>query len=355
MRRPGMAELAKAAGVSLATVDRALNGREKVRGETLAHLAEVARALGHPAAARLGGGGQERAGPRLRIGVILHKQGQDFYKAFAEALRVAADEAPEVVELVLEFSASQAPSEMAALMRAMLGRCDVLAATAVHHPEVTEAVADLAAAGLPVFSLLSGFAPGERAGYLGLDNLKVGRTAGWLMAQVARGPGEMAVFIGGHRWEGHAERDRGFRAALRVHAPQLSVLAPLVNLETRTLTYEATMGLLRGHSNLRGIYVAGGGMEGAIAALRDARAIGGAGGAGRADGAQVALIVSASTPQTRKGLRDGVVSMIVDTPLEALCRAMMRRMTLACGGTEAQPATSGPKDILLQPHLTLPE
>jgi AcrR family transcriptional regulator len=83
-RRPGMRELAAAAGLSLATVDRALNGRETVRPETRARLAEVAARIGHPAAARLLG---ERAvQPEVTFGVVLHKQGQDFYKAFAEEL-----------------------------------------------------------------------------------------------------------------------------------------------------------------------------------------------------------------------------------------------------------------------------
>ncbi len=108
-------------------------------------------------------------------------------------------------------------------------RCDVLAATAVNHPEVTSAVEDLAAKGLSVFSLLSDFAQGVRAGYMGLNNLKVGRTAGWAMAQAVRSPGVMAIFVGGHRWHGH---------------------------------------------ELRGIYVSGGGMGGALAALREARPAG---------------------------------------------------------------------------------
>ena len=51
--------------------------------------------------------------------------------------------------------------------------------------------------------------------------------------------------------------------------PDLEVLESIVNLETRQLTYETTLALLRKHPDLRGIYCAGGGMEGAIAALRE--------------------------------------------------------------------------------------
>lgn len=318
-RRPGLVELAEAAGVSLATVDRALNGRERVRADTVARIAEAARRLGHPAALRLSGAQVDL--PELRFGVALHKQGQDFYKAFAEELQRAVAQAQGVRgRLVLEFSVSQAPSEMARLLRAMEGRCDVLAATAVNHPEVSEAVAHLRGQGMHVFSLLSDFAPESRTGYLGLDNLKHGRTAGWMMALAARDPGKLAIFVGGHRWHGHELRETGFRAYLREKAPQLEVLEAMVNLETRQLTYEATLALLARHPTLRGVYVAGGGMEGAIAALREAK---------RPD---VALIVSALTPDSRAALAEGVATLVLDTPLEKLCRALIATMSRAALG-----------------------
>lgn len=335
-RRMGMADLAREAGVSLSTVDRVLNGRETVHPDTRARIVAAARAIGHPAARRLAG--TDDSLPEVRFGVVLHKQGQDFYKAFAETLARAVEAAPGIRgRLTLEFSASQSPSEMAARLRAMAGRCESLAATAVNHPEVTAAVEDLTAGGLPVFSLLSDFAQGARTGYLGLNNLKHGRTAGWLMALAAGGlPGKMAVFVGGHRWHGHELRETGFRSYLRECAPQITVLEPLVNLETRQLTYEATLGLIARNPDLRGIYVAGGGMEGAIAALRETRPEG-----------PFSLVVSALTPDSRAGLAEGVVTMVIDTPLERLCRDLVQEMTAAARAEapRAQAQTFLPPDI----------
>ncbi len=317
MKRPGMSALAREAGVSVSTVDRVLNGRETVKAETAARIAEAAARIGHPAAGRLAGASPDL--PVLRFGVLLHKQGQDFYKAFAEALHIAVAQTQGVRgRLVLEFSASQAPGEMAGHLRAMAGRCDVLAATAVNHPEVTAAVEELTAQGLSVFSLLSDFAQGVRAGYLGLNNLKVGRTAAWVIGLTAKEPGTVAIFVGGHRWHGHELRETGFRNYLRECAPHLTVLDPLVNLETRQLTYETTLGLLARQKSLRGIYVAGGGMEGAIAALREARPEGG-----------LAVVVSALTPESRAGLAEGLLTLVTDTPLSKLCRDLVVAMTQA--------------------------
>ena len=110
-------------------------------------------------------------------------------------------------------------------------------------------------------------------------------------------------------------RETGFRAYLREVAPQLEVMETIINLETRQLTYETTMATLARQPDLRGIYVAGGGMEGAIAALRESRAPG-----------EVAMVVSALTPESRAGLADGVVTLVTDTPLEKLCRELFRKM-----------------------------
>ncbi len=339
MKRAGMVDLAAAAEVSVATVDRVLNGRESVRADTRARVAEAAQRIGHPAARRLL---QQAADlPKCRIGVLLHKQGQDFYKAFAEEIAFAVERAAGVrAELVLEFSASQAPSEMAGHLRAMAGRCDVLAATSVNHPEVSAAVEYLREQGLPVFSLLSDFAQGARAGYVGLNNLKVGRTAGWLMATLSPDPGVMAIFVGGHRWHGHDLRETGFRGYLRECAPHLTVLDPLVNLETRQLTYDATLALLARQPKLRGIYVSGGGMEGAIAAMRET-----------APANRVPVIVSALTPDSRTALAEGVVSMVIDTPLEKLCRFVVAQMVNLREGGQAQ----GNTQFFLPPDLHVAE
>lgn len=339
-RRPGMAALAAAAGVSVATVDRLLNGREAVAAATRAAVLEAALRIGHPAASRLTGDAPP-AVTQIRFGVLLHKQGQEFYQNMAREFRAAVAQLPGVKgQLVLEFAASQSPSEVAGLIRGMAGRCDVIAATAVNHPEITAAVEELKAKGIPVFSLLSDFAQGVRAGYVGLNNLKVGRTAAWMISLSAKGAGKVAIFVGGARWHGHDLRETGFRAFLREERPDLEVLETIVNLETRQLTYETTLNLLKRHPDLRGIFVAGGGMEGAIAALQKARTPG-----------EVAVVVNELTTESRGGLAQGWVTMVDATPLPDLCREVLALMQRAVRDT----GSVGAGQVFLPVHLHVAE
>jgi LacI family transcriptional regulator len=339
-KRMTIHDVAHEAKVSVATVDRVLNAREKVREDTARRVYEAARKVGYHATALIGQRLQPDL-PRLRIGFVLHKERQSFYQAFrAEIERMVANAAGVRVQAVIEFSSSQSPSEFAALMDSMVGRVDVVCATAVAHPEITDAVQRLNGSGIACFSLLNDFAPGVRQNYIGLNNIKVGRIAAHLIASTCHQTGKIAVFVGGYRWHGHELRETGFRSYFREYAPQFAVLDTLINLETRQLTYEATLDLLGRHPDLRGIYCAGGGMEGAIAALREVRQPG-----------EVALVVNELTPESRQALIARQVSMVISTPLQRLCADLLALSVEALQNG----ITPVAGQHFLQPDLYLPE
>lgn len=338
--RPTIHDVAREAGVSSATVDRVLNGRERVREETARKVYEAARLIGYHAASLIGQRVQADL-PRLRLGLVLHKERQSFYQQFkVEAERAVTQAVGVRASLQIAFASSQSPKDFTELMEGMVGRVDAIAATAVTHPEVTEAVIRLNAKGIPCFSLLNDFGQGVRQNYLGLNNLKVGRIAAHMIATASHHAGKIAVFVGGYRWHGHELRETGVRSYFREHAPQFQILDTLINLETRQLTYEATLDLLGRHPDLRGIYCAGGGMEGAIAAVREARAPG-----------EVALVVNELTPESRAALIGRHVTMVIGTPLPRLCDDLVRLATEAVNG--GMLPVQG--QHFLQPDLHLPE
>lgn len=338
--RPTIADLAKAANVSVATVDRVLNGRHKVREDTARRVYDAANAIGFHAVSLLRQRLYEGL-PTYRLGFVLQKPEQYFYQAFAREIESAVQASQGMRGIVqIEFSNSQTPSELAAKLREVGGRNQAVAMASPDYPAMTAAVEELKAKGIPVFSLLSDFASGVREGYVGLNNRKAGRTAAWMIARMATRPGKVAVFVGSHRFHGHELREIGFRSYFREHAPDFEVLDTLVNLETSQITHEATLDLLHRHPDLTGFYVAGGGMEGAISAIREEKLQG-----------KYLVAVNELTPESRAALADDVVMLAITTPLQSLCRELVRLMVSAI---ENGPATV-PGQTFLPFEMYVPE
>lgn len=314
-RRPTVKDVAKAASVSVSTVDRALNGRVTVREDTIRKIAAAAHRIGYHGKGLINSRLVEVV-PERRFGFILLKEKQEFYKNFRQEIERAVAARSDIRgHAVIRFAQSQSPQEFAGLLRELGDKVDAIGAIAVNHRTLDQVVQDLRDKGVPTFSMLNDFAQGIRRNYLGLNNIKIGRQAAWTITRTCSKPGKLALFVGGNRWHGHDLREVGFRAFLRDSAPEFSVLDTLVNLETRQLTYEATLDLMHRHPDLRGIYVAGGGMEGAIAALREVRAPD-----------EVALVVNELTAESRAGLLDGYVRMALVTPLRELCTEAVNLM-----------------------------
>jgi LacI family transcriptional regulator len=160
---------------------------------------------------------------------------------------------------------------------------------------------------------------------VGVDGRKSGRTAAWAISRLARRAGEIGVFVGSHRYLGQETSEISFRSYLREHAPRFRVLDTLVNLEDTQLAHEATLEMLARHRDLVGIYVAGGGVAGIIRALRE-----------EARPGRIVTVCNELTAEHRAALIDGIVSLVLDTPLariaETAVAAMLQALEAARSG-----------------------
>jgi LacI family transcriptional regulator len=341
-KRPRISDLAQASGVSVATVDRVLNSRLPVREETARRVYEAASAIGYHAASLIKQRMRQDL-PEYRLGFLLQKPEQHFYHEFARELEAAAAQAPRFRGVpIVDFWVTQSPDDIVAQLNRLAGKTHAVALVSPDHPTVTAAVEALKARGIPVFSLLSDFAAGVREGYVGLNNRKAGRTAAWMIAKCAKRPGKVAVFVGSHRFHGQELREIGLRSYFREHAPDFTVLETLVNLETSELTHQAMVDLLEQHADLVGCYVAGGGMEGAIAALRTIK-----------PKDPPIMVCNEITPESRGALTDNIATMVIATPLARLCRELVDLMAHAIsnGAANAPGQTFLPFDIFLPENI----
>ncbi len=337
--RPTMVDVARASGHSVSTVDRVLNGRDNVSAETALQIRDAAEALGYHAAGVL----RERVRtltPRLTLGHLLLQPDQAIYRDLAgELIGATQDRTDMRGRAVVEHLRSQSPDAVAEHLRDLGRRVDALSVVAADHPVVREAIAEVAARGVPVFTLMSDVDAPARAGHVGLDNRRVGRTAAWFLTRQASRPGPLAAFIGTHRFQCQELCEMSFRAYVREHAGGFELLETRVTLESAEHAEEAMRDLLARHDDLAGFYVGGGGIEGCLRALD-----------GMAPAQRPLGVAHDLTAVTRQGLLRGPLCAVLSHPLAAMCAELVGQMR-----AELAAPAGGLRQVLLPFVITVPE
>lgn len=319
MRRPTIPDLAEAAGVSVATVNRVLSGAANVRLAMRERVQAAAEEIGFYGLGSI----QARvaaARPRLRFGVLLLQPHRPFYQNVARALETAAAEATGAeVDLRIEFLEDLSPQNTAARALALAADCQALCITSAVHPVVTAALEGIQAQGIPVFALISQLTATGQMPYVGLDNWKVGRTSAWTFANICKAPGKIGIFLGNPRYRNQEMNEAGFRSYFREHAPDFTLLEPVSTFESAAVAQEMTERLLADHPDLAGLYISGGGISGVLSALRAS---------GRAG--SMVVVGYDLMDVTRAALLDGSLSLVISHPLDRLAREAIAGMIRAC-------------------------
>ena len=337
-KRATITDLAREAGVSVATVDRVLNRRLPVREDTALRVVAAAETIGYHATGLL----KQRLTEvkPCTLGFLLQKR-DDFYRSLANELLNATKSATFVRgKAVVEFMDELVPSFIAAKIREIAPRVDVLAIVAVDHPLVSEAVEEVVASGKPVFTLLSDLTTPARSGHIGVDGRKAGRTAAWAISRLAKKPGKIGILLGSHRYLNQETAEISFRSYMRENAPQFQLLEPLVNLDDQRIAYEAVEDMISTNADLVGIYMAGGGMEGLVRALRDENA-----------GSRIIAVCNELIPITRSALIDGTIDLVLATPATLVASRAVEAMAHAA----ATERTESGLPILLPAEIFLSE
>jgi LacI family transcriptional regulator len=205
---------------------------------------------------------------------------------------------------------------------------------------VTQAIDNLRARDVPVFALISDLSAPSLAGYIGLDNWKVGRTAAWALAHLCKGPGRLGIVIGSHRYRCQEACEMSFRSYFRENAPGFHLLEPRTSLEEVRYAYENTLDLLKREPELVGLFVAGGGIAGVMRALREE---------GAAE--RIVTVGLDLTDDTRSGLIDGVLKLVLSHPLKSLAETAVEAMARALESGRPEPT----RQMLLPFDVYTPE
>ncbi|MER8523937.1 LacI family DNA-binding transcriptional regulator [Mesorhizobium sp. M0644] len=317
MTRPTIRDLAIAAGVSTATVNRILNGTVSVRPKTIQRVQSAAAEIGFYGIGAIDNRARQLS-PQYRLGFLLQQSTRDLYQLFGKKIVAACrDRRDEVIEPVIDFVDLLTPETISSRLVALGESCDAVAVVAADHPIIGQAIRFLKEIGKPVISYITDQSAPERAAYVGTDNWKLGRTAAFLITQTTHGPGRIAVFIGNHRYQCQDVADASFRSYLREHAPRLTVEESRPTHEESSEAYRMVAELLKATDDLVGILIVGGGITGVLRALREATLEKRSG---------IKLVCRDIGPETRKGLSEGLITAALCHPLDATSALLVQTM-----------------------------
>ncbi|WP_181708446.1 LacI family DNA-binding transcriptional regulator [Chthonobacter rhizosphaerae] len=292
-------DVADAAGVSIATVDRVLNRREGVRGDTVARVEAAIRQLGYAPSSLA-----SRVQPApSRTLFLLPLGGNPFFTSLTDGVGQLREWLPFAGSTfdVRTVDVFDGPVLAAALERAGGDGYDGIAVVALDHPAVKEAINALTRAGVRVVTLVSDVPGSLRDRYVGIDNTAAGRTAGSLTARfLPNRRGKVAFITGSFALRDHAERCFGFEQVIAQDFPDVEVIAVREGRDDPERVAHLVRDLLHDHPDLAGLYNVGAGTGGVIRALEAA---------GRAR--EVVFVAHELTQESRSALLRGTIDAVI--------------------------------------------
>lgn len=323
-RRATVHDVARAAGVSLATVDRVLNGRPGVRAQTIEKVEAAIAAIGFQR--DLSASLLARARD-IAVVFLIPAGSNEFMASLVDVVEGRIDAARhERVNIEVQRVRALDGVALAAALDGLNPRtCDCAVIVASEEPEVLAAVDAASKRGIIVLTLVSDLPGSLRSHFIGIDNVAAGRTAASLMGRFLPPGGKIGVIAGSLHLRDHADRLAGFKAVLAAEFGTLELIGPLEGHDESAVTDAVVADLLVRHPDLGGLYNLGAGTAGLVAALERS----GRGGA-------VRVIAHELSAPTRQGLASGAIDVVLDQNPDGEIRAAIaaaRTLTIGRGSS----------------------
>jgi len=311
--KPTVNDIARVAGVSLATVDRVINGRPGVRSVTIERVYNAIQELGYvrdTAAANLA------RGRVYNFQFLLPESNNEFVTSLEHQITN--------ISKVLSFERTRIghekiPAFNPQALTNFLSRMNpaTVDGVAIFGPEtkaVQEAVDHIKKSGVSVVALVSDLPSAERDYFVGIDNIAAGRTAAQLMGHfLPNGQGKVLVITGSKLARDHLERRQGFDEVINESFEQVEVLPSLEGLDDPDLLEKLLPGIFAQNPGISGIYSSAAGNAGLINFLRKSNLED-----------KVKVVGHELTPLSREALESGSFNAIISQDTGHLIRSTVR-------------------------------
>lgn len=336
--RRTIADLARAAGLSVSTIDRVMNGRAPVKRSTVEQVLSAAERIGYHGVSAIRSRLIDDA-RELTLGFLLISEHRRLYRQMADILRQVAAETPgRRIHVLVEHLEDIDPEAAARALLALGEKCAAIACICMDHPRINLAVAELARKGVPVIAMVSALSTTTCAAFIGSNDWQLGRTAGWFMRLLCPPEGKLAIIVGSERYLCQQVHETSFRSFIRANAPGLQIVETLLTQESDGGAAQAMVPLLReGQPDLAGIMVAGGGLEGVIDAIA------------QSSRPRPVLIGTELTDHIRSHLTTGGLDVVLSHPVTEIARQVVPMLIDLANGERSSPVAQQiiPFDILI--------
>lgn len=321
--RPTTKDLARAAGVSLATVDRVLNGRSGVREQTVKAVHEAIERIGYERNISAANLARSR---RYRLEFLLPLAGDQFLASLVERIEEArAAFVGDLTEVRHRRVLSDDSHQIAALLsRIGPEDADGVALMAPETPQVRDATLRLIERGVRVVQFVSGQPGARRFDFVGVDNNAAGATAGRLMGKFCSGrPGRLLVIADTMNARDNVERRQGFDGVLARDYPEFEALPSLETRGDPGRTHRIVRNVLASHRDIVGVYVLSSETRIALQSIAEIGQL-----------SETQAIAHERTAFNERMVRDGLLDAIIAQNPGHLVRSAIRVLRSRCDGRE---------------------
>ncbi len=313
--RPTTKDLAKEAGVSLATVDRVLNERSGVRGETVRRVNEAIGKLGFVRNASAANLARQKS---FRFLFLLPRTGDQFVDEVIARIGEANEAyASEMVRAEVVRIQESDPHQIAGYLAGLdPDTVDGVAIMVPESPPVRDAMLRLRERGIHALAVITGQPGATEGDFVGIDNHAAGATAGRLMGRFAGGQRGGILIVSETMQAGDSiERRQGFDEVITRDFPRLSALPSLETYGDPDRARRIIRNCVENQPDIIGVYVLS--SEARVPLLAASEVVG---------PEHKIVIVHERTPFTEEGLRSGQIDAVIAQNPGHLVRSSIRTL-----------------------------